>query len=97
MPFKGIRGQARRAKSQKEEEAILKPMAKNIMKKGHDTSKLDKLQQNFVYYAKNGNYYSDGRSMGVVPLIKWMKQAGVIDGDNITAVDIGFLFKRLYT
>jgi hypothetical protein len=66
--------------------------------------KLDKeysqepLMENFVYFAKEGDYYSDGRTMKVTNLIRWMKQAEIFNGESFISVgDAVFLFKRLYT
>ncbi|CAG7833694.1 unnamed protein product [Allacma fusca] len=96
----GVRGPARRSRgpdAKREEEKDLMSVAKNLMTKGVKTMSENPLMRNFIYFAKNGNYYSDGRSMELTQLIKWMKQAEIIDGTNITSMDIGYLFKRLYS
>ena len=58
----------------------------------------DPLKENFGYYAKEGDYYSDGRTISVTNLIKWMKQAEIFNGESLISVaDAVFLYKRLYT
>lgn len=56
---------------------------------------LDKVLGNiFKDYAKFGNSKSDGKNITLTNLDKWLKEANIIDGKNVTTTDTAILFHR---
>lgn len=48
----------------------------------------------FKDYAKFGNSKSDGKQITLTNIDKWLKEANIIDGKNVSTTDTGILFHR---
>lgn len=52
------------------------------------------LPEQFVNFSKFGDSKSDGKTITLTQIDKWLKQAKVIDGKKITTTDTGICFNK---
>lgn len=53
------------------------------------------LENTFRYYAKLGNAKSDGTTLALANIDKWMTDAGIFEGKKLTTNDTANCFKKL--
>lgn len=52
------------------------------------------LDQQFAAFAKFGDPKADGKTITLTKSDRWLKQANILDEDNITLTDTGILFNK---
>ncbi|CAH4031357.1 unnamed protein product [Pieris brassicae] len=52
------------------------------------------LEEVFKGYAKFGNSKSDGTTITLTNIDKWLKEAGIIDGKKVSTTDTAIIFQR---